>query len=431
MKTIRKDIINLKDYLVLWSTQFLSTLGSSMTSFALILWSYQAEGSALTTAILSVCSYVPYILMSMISGVISDKWNKKLVLITCDSIAAICTIITLKLLSDGNLEIWHLYCLNAVNGFMSSLQSPVSEVVVSLLVPKEYYQKTSGLQSLSNSLSSIITPMLAAALLSFGSIQLVIMVDLATFIIATVTLLFFVKIPKLDTKEHEDDIGFIESAKLGLNFLKEKKGIFYLMMFLAMINLSASMYNAALPALILSKMNDGVVSLGTVQTVSGVALLIGSLITTVASKPRSRVRVICNTLLISMSTENFFLAFGNSTYIWCIGAFLGWVCIPLMSANMNVLFREQIPIHLQGRVFSIRNAFQFFTIPIGYFLGGFLVDYCFEPFMKNQQPNSLLTQVFGSQKGAGAALLFLVLAILGTVTCLIFRKNKEIWKLEE
>lgn len=431
MKTIRKDIINLKDYLVLWSTQFLSTLGSSMTSFALILWSYQAEGSALTTAILSVCSYVPYILMSMISGVISDKWNKKLVLITCDSIAAICTIITLKLLSDGNLEIWHLYCLNAVNGFMSSLQSPVSEVVISLLVPQEYYQKTSGLQSLSNSLSSIITPMLAAALLSFGSMQLVIMVDLTTFIIATLTLLFFVKIPKLDTKEQEENISFIESAKLGLNFLKEKKGIFYLMLFLAMINLTASMYNAALPALILSKMSNGVVSLGTVQTVSGVALLIGSLITTVAPKPQSRVRVICNTLLISMSTENFFLAFGNSTYIWCIGALIGWICIPLMSANMNVIFREQIPIHLQGRVFSIRNAFQFFTIPIGYFLGGFLVDYCFEPFMKNQQPNSLLTQIFGAQKGSGAALLFLVLAVLGIATCLIFRKNKEIWKLEE
>lgn len=407
MKTIRKDIINLKDYLVLWSTQFLSTLGSSMTSFALILWSYQAEGSALTTAILSVCSYVPYILMSMISGVISDKWNKKLVLITCDSMAAICTIITLKLLSDRNLEIWHLYCLNAVNGFMSSLQSPVSEVVVSLLVPQEYYQKTSGLQSLSNSLSSIITPMLAAALLSFGSIRLVIMVDLTTFIIATVTLLFFVKIPKLDTKEHEDDISFIESAKLDLNFLKEKKGIFYLMLFLAMINLTASMYNAALPALILSKMENGVVSLGTVQTVSGVALLIGSLITTIASKPRSRVRVICNTLLISMSTENFFLAFGNSTYIWCVGAFLGWVCIPLMSANMNVIFREQIPIHLQGRVFSIRNAFQFFTIPIGYFLGGFLVDYCFEPFMKNQQPNSLLTEVLDRRKAQELPYYFL------------------------
>ncbi|MDQ0359545.1 MFS transporter [Breznakia pachnodae] len=431
MKTIRKDIINLKDYLVLWSTQFLSTLGSSMTSFALILWSYQAEGSALTTAILSVCSYVPYILMSMISGVISDKWNKILVLITCDSMAAICTIITLKLLSDGNLEIWHLYCLNAVNGFMSSLQSPVSEVVISLLVPQEYYQKTSGLQSLSNSLSSIITPMLAAALLSFGSMQLVIMVDLTTFIIATLTLLFFVKIPKLDTKEQEENISFTESAKLGLNFLKEKKGIFYLMLFLAMINLTASMYNAALPALILSKMSNGVVSLGTVQTVSGVALLIGSLITTVAPKPRSRVRVICNTLLISMSTENFFLAFGNSTYIWSVGALIGWICIPLMSANMNVIFREQIPIHLQGRVFSIRNAFQFFTIPIGYFLGGFLVDYCFEPFMKNQQPNSLLTQIFGAQKGSGAALLFLVLAVLGIATCLIFRKNKEIWKLEE
>ena len=50
----------LHSFLILWSTQSFSLLGSSMTSFALILWTYQSKGSALTTALLSVCSYAPY-----------------------------------------------------------------------------------------------------------------------------------------------------------------------------------------------------------------------------------------------------------------------------------------------------------------------------------------------------------------------------------
>ena len=47
------------------STQALSALGSAMTSFALVVWSYQQQGSALTTALLSVCSYAPYVVLSM------------------------------------------------------------------------------------------------------------------------------------------------------------------------------------------------------------------------------------------------------------------------------------------------------------------------------------------------------------------------------
>ena len=50
----QKPAAGMRHFLVLWSTQAFSALGSAMTSFALIVWSYQQEGSALTTALLSV-----------------------------------------------------------------------------------------------------------------------------------------------------------------------------------------------------------------------------------------------------------------------------------------------------------------------------------------------------------------------------------------
>ena len=79
-----------------------------------------------------------------------------------------------------------------------------------------------------------------------------------------------------------------------------------------------------------------------------------------------------------MSTENFFLAFGRSLPVWCAGMALGWSVIPLMNANLDALLRGRIPVEMQGRVFSVRNTFQFFTIPIGYALGGVLVDRVFD-----------------------------------------------------
>lgn len=419
----------LRSFLVLWSTQSLSALGSSMTSFALIIWSYQSEGSALTTALLSVCSYVPYVVMSIFAGALSDRWNKKVIMLVSDSFAALCTITTLVLLQLGKLEIWHLYCLNGLSGLMNTIQQPAADVTNSLLVPKKHYQKVSGMRSLSNSVVSILTPVIATTILALFSIQAVIIIDLVTFVVAFLSLLFFVKIPELQTSKSNQE-SILQSAKVGLQYLKNNLGILHMILFLAAINLTASVYNAAFPAMLLSRPGGGDVALGIVNAVTGIALLVGSIIASIWPAPKSRVRIICNTLLISMSTENFFLAFGQSVPMWCIGAALGWSCIPLMNANMDVLFRTHIPVAMQGRVFSSRNTLQFFTIPIGYFLGGILVDKVFEPFMAAQAPGSFLTTIFGAEKGAGAALLFLFLAIIGVLTCLVFRKDPHIWKLE-
>lgn len=423
-------IKELKSFLILWATQSLSSLGSSMTSFALIIWSYEKQGSALTPALLSVCSYLPYVLMSIFAGAISDKWNKKITMLVSDSFAAISTIITLLLLSTGKLEVWHLYCINAFNGLMNTVQQPAADVTITLLVPKEHYQKISGMRSFSNSLLSILTPIIATAILALGSIQAVIFFDLFTFVIAFISLMFFVKIPNIN-KDNTKEETILQSAGAGLNYLKKNRGILDLILFLAAINFTASVYNAALPAMLLSRDGGGKVALGILNSVTGVALLVGSVITSILPAPKSRVKVICNTLLISMSTENFFLAFGQSLPIWCIGAVLGWICIPIMSANMDVLFRSYIPVSMQGRVFSVRNTLQFFTIPIGYFVGGIMVDKVFEPFMASQPLDSFLLLIFGAGKGSGAALLFSVIAIVGIVTCLIFRIDPHIWELEK
>ena len=99
----------LHTFLILWVTQSFSALGSSMTSYALVVWSYQQKGSALTTALPSICSYAPYVLLSIFAGALSDRWNKKRTMLVCDSFAAATTLLILILLKTENLALWHLY----------------------------------------------------------------------------------------------------------------------------------------------------------------------------------------------------------------------------------------------------------------------------------------------------------------------------------
>lgn len=425
----KKKIKQLKPYFLLWGTQSLSALGSGMTGYALVLWLYLHTGSALETALLSVCSYAPYVLMSIFAGALSDRWNKKRTMLVCDLLAALSTVAVFALIRTDLLVPWHLYLLNALNGLMNTIQQPAAEVAATLLIPKEEYQRTSGLRSFSQSLNSILTPVLATALFAFAGMEVVIAFDLATFALAFVTLLFFINIPEEGGRTEQEESLFA-SAKRGLVWLRENPLILDLILFLAAINLVASMYDAALPAMILSKANGGETVLGVVNTCAGLATLAGSLLVTLLPAPKNRVRVICVTLLISMSTENFLLAFGRTPVIWCVGAVLGWAVIPLMNANMDVIFRNTIPVDMQGRVYSCRNTLQFFTIPVGLLAGGFFVDRIFEPWMAAQGTNRSLAALFGSGKGSGAAALFFVIGVAGVLVCLFFsvRLRKYKWR---
>ena len=90
MKFIKKnELYELKDFLILWSTQSISQLGSSMTGFSLTLWLYEKTGSSLSTAALTICSYAPYVLMSIFAGAMTDRFDKKRTMLGCDTFAAI------------------------------------------------------------------------------------------------------------------------------------------------------------------------------------------------------------------------------------------------------------------------------------------------------------------------------------------------------
>lgn len=423
MKKNKNKIYPLKNFLVLWSTQSISQLGSSITAFALTLWLYEQTGSALSTAALTICSYAPYVLMSIFAGALTDRFDKKKTMLVCDVLAVLCTIVVWVLFRSNHLMVWHLYALNAVSGLMNTVQQPASEVAMTLIVPQEYYQKTSGLRSLSRSLISILNPLIATALYSFVGLTGVIALDIGSFAIAFAALLFFVRIPQR-TSEGKESV--LKLAKEGLVFLKDNPMIMTLILFMSGVNLVASAFDATLPGYVLPNPKGGQTILGIVTSCSGIAMIIGSLIVSVLPKPKDRVRVVYITMLFSLGSENLLLAFCREPVLWCIGQIIGWVLVPVMSANLDVIFRSSIPVELQGRVYACRNTLQFFTIPIGLFLGGFMVDQVCEPFMAAYGKLPILTTLFGAGKGSGAALMMFLLGVGGILICIITgRKLKQ------
>lgn len=139
----------LKSFLLLWSSQAVSALGTSMTSYALIIWTYARQGTASSVTLLSFSTFLPTIALRFVTGAIADRWNKKRIMLAADAAAACGTAVIFALYSQNALQVWHLYVTNTLLSFMDAFQSPAAHVATSLLVPREQYARVSGLQSLS------------------------------------------------------------------------------------------------------------------------------------------------------------------------------------------------------------------------------------------------------------------------------------------
>ena len=417
---------NYKKYIVLWLSQCVSQLGSSMTSFALILWAYEQSRSALSVSLMSFCDYVPYILVSMFVGAFVDSHSKKAIMLVSDSMAALGTLSVMLLLVTGQLSIWNIYLINVVMGVTTAFQQPASAVAVGKLVPKDKLGRVSGMNSFSSNLIMVVKPMLAAALYGLGGLSLLLLLDLLSFALAFCVLLFYIHIPDQPEKKTRKSpfAGTVE----GFRFLKKERGLLYIMLTMALINFFSRLtYENILSPMILARSGNNSIALGIVNAGMG----IGGVLVSFKKESRHKIPMIYISAALSFLLGDVTMALGRNAFWWSFAGIAASLPIPFIVAAQNVILYRKVPETMQGRVFAVRNAIQYSTIPIGILLGGVLADYVFEPFMSSgRNLSKLLGGLVGTGAGSGMAVMFLCTGVCGFLVSIVSYRNKEIRKLE-
>lgn len=205
---------SMRNFMIVWVGQLVSTIGSSMTSFAIEIWAWEITGKATTIALVGFFSLLPSIIITPISGVIVDRFNRKLLMMVGDTVAVFTTIIILLLYLTNHLQIWHFYLTGAIVGTFNQFQSLAYSSSVSLMIPKKHYTRASSLEFMSSYGSNIIAPALAGYLYTVIGFLGIWLIDIFTFTIAISSLLL-VSIPQpLPTTANEKvahigrDLGF-------------------------------------------------------------------------------------------------------------------------------------------------------------------------------------------------------------------------------
>lgn len=422
----------MKNFILLFVGQTVSQMGSAMTGFAVIIWAYTQAGEVMASSMLAFCSAVPYLIVSLLGGAVADRFSKKKIMLVCDAAAALGSMVIFLCLHVNCLQLWILCMVNMLNGFMNAFQSPASQVAVSLLVDQKDYVRIGGIQSAAGALTGMLNPVLAAALLGLGGLKAVLMVDLATFLFAFLTLLIFVKIP--ETFENGEKVTFHDiksSMKESISFLKMENGILLLLVMYGVLEfMGAISFDSMYSPLLLARTNNNEMIVGIVSSVAAAGSMAASLMLTVIRQPEKKIPpMFAGSILCLLGIMLF--GMGRSLVWWCVVVFCGCFGAPVYQTYQTAILRERVPFHMQGRMFAMQGMITQILAPVGYLAGAVLADYVFEPFMQRDgMIQTLCAKVTGEGAGAGIGILFVLAGFLGIVIILLLRNNEKIRNIQ-
>jgi MFS family permease len=414
-------------FLTVWTGQFISGIGSGLTAFTLGVYAFERTESATVFSLIILFAFLPSYLLKPLGGVLSDRMDRRLLMIIGDLGSALGLAFILLMFRSGNHDLWIIYLGVAVSSAFNALQNPAYKSSVTDMTDKSVYSRASGLMQLAESSRFLISPVLAGYLLRYFDIESILMIDIGTFIIAVASV-YGVKKKITNTRTEGREEKFFSGLADGFRYTFSQKKLVWLLSLTSIITFAVGFLQALMGPMILSFADAR--TLGLVQSVSATGMIVSSLLIGIFSKTRKQVRL----LTISLGVAGFFYAlFGTSTNIFFIitAGFVFFTMLPFINTSLDVLIRTNVDNRMQGRVWSIVSLVSQFGMIISFATAGFLADKVFNPLLlPGGALASTVGRITGTGEGRGIGLMFILSGILIIATASAIIKNQSVKSLE-
>ncbi|MGL5078884.1 MAG: MFS transporter, partial [Waterburya sp.] len=363
--------------------------------FALGFWildqTYQDTGTITQFALTILFMYLPKVIISPLAGVLVDRWNRRSVMIMSDLGTGIVTFVMLSLVWSNNLAVGYIYLALIISSSLNAFQQPAYMAAISQLVPPKNLSRANGMVQASFAIAKIAAPAIAGLLMKFLGLETILSIDIATFVIAIIALVT-VKFPdfKRFTKTRRKVVNqVISDAIAGWNYIVLRPGLIRLVCFIAISYFTMGMLEVVLwPLLYQPGSTD---QLGIVLSVGGCGMLLGSVLMSLWSGPKNRVRAIIG----FVGFQGVIVLIGGlkiSPIILAIGIFGYLFSQPIIVSCNQAIWQSKVPTRLQGRVFALQQTLERSLAICAYLLAGPLVDNVLNPLMAD---GGIVAQIIG------------------------------------
>lgn len=416
-----------KKFLIVWIGQMVSSIGVGLTAFSLGVYAFEQTHTATSVSLITLFSFLPSILLRPVGGVLTDRYDRRAMMILGDLGSALGLLFILIVMLIGDIQLWQIYIGVTISSIFAGLQSPAYKASATDLLSEEEFSKGSGLVQLAESAKFLFSPIIAGFLLSITKIENILIINIFTFVVAILAVLVVKKNLQKVPKESENQ-NFLTDLKEGWNAISSTKGILLLVTIVSIITFYLGFLQTLIGPMILSFSDAR--TLGTFQSVSAIGMIISSLVIGIfsVSKKYSRMLVLGMVLagvsfsLLGLTTNLYFI----------IGAgFIFLSALPFINTSADVLVRQNISNEKQGRVWGIIGILSQLGFVVAYSVAGFLADHVFNPLLNE---GGLLApsigKIIGTGPGRGIGLLFIIAGVLVMILAGITSRIKSIKNLE-
>lgn len=361
---------------LLFGGQVVSTFGDWLYVLALAILAYEITGSATVVAVLTFARLLPFAVLLPFSGILADRWNRKVLMIVSDLGRGACMFGLLFVGSEETL--WIAYPLVFVATTFSSLFKPAMNSVLPAVVGDEdSLIKANSIWSQMDSLSFVLGPALGGVLALLGVPQVAFLINGLTFLVSATTLVF-VRIPPRETPvpdEDEEARGWLPETLAGFRFLfRENEGV--LAALTAGLVSMTFIGGAFLPlTVVLAEESFGLGSEGSgfLNAAYGAGGILGGI---VAGFLSSKARLAPTFIWSLLTTTIVFLFLGLTpagVLPFAMLILIGAIDI-VVEVNGTTILQTGTPDRLLGRVFGAFEAVLVFAMLMGALIVGPLID---------------------------------------------------------
>lgn len=395
--------------------QLVSTTGSMLTAFALPIWLFTSTGSVAQLGLLWSLALLFGVVTLPVAGAITDRTDRRKVMMLASCLSGAIQLILAALLFTDSLDLWQVYVLVSLSQVGGAFQRIAFQTAVPQLVPKRFLGHANGIVQLSTGTAMLLMPVLAAGLYAAIGIEGILLIDVASYLFAIVTLLF-VRFPDLLGWRPREPL--LTEIANGMRFSWNHKGFRTMIAYFAVGNIFLA------PALVL--VTPLVLSFASITEVAQVALaeaagaIAGGVLMAVWGGPRRR--RMRGVLMFNLGTAAGCLVIGlqPSVLVVFFGMFFMAGSMATAHGIYATLVQVKVPQRYHGRVFALNQTIAWSTLPIGFALLAPGATALFEPLMADDGALAdSLGALLGTGDGRGIGLGYVVFGLLLIATTIV------------
>ncbi len=368
---------------------FLSVFGSKIYTFAIGLYVLKLTGSGMNFAINLMSGVVATLIFSAIGGVVSDRLDKKKLIIAMDLMNGMMFLTVFIISRYEMLSIEIVYLSTFLTTGLTQIFGLAFDTSKPNMVTKKNVLKVNSIDKIISSVATIGGPAIGGVIFAMVDIELFILINAISFIISAVIEGFIQFDFNSSSVPHPNEtFHFKKALQLGLDYILVHKDLRTIILLFTTINFFMSLaISVPLPYIINEVIKLSAQKYGVIESSLAVGMIIGAVSIPYVMKQFDQKKSLkVSTFLLSLIMIMLgvpLMVHMTSTRYFPSDFYFIYYSVMMILLGVNIAFIEipfiyymqtAIPEALRGRVMSIGFAGAKMIAPLGLILAGFLLD---------------------------------------------------------